>query len=185
MFIAALFTIPRTWKQPRCPSADEWIRKLRYIYTMGYCSTIKKNTFESVLMRWMKLEPIIQSEVTQKEKHQYCILTHIYGIYKDGNDNPVCETAKETQMYKTDFWTLRERERVGWCGRMALKHVYYHVRNESPVYVWYRIQDAWGWCTGMIQRDDMGWEVGGGSGLGTHVYPCGFMSMYGKTNTVM
>ena len=80
MFIVALFIIARTWKQPRCPSADEWIRKLRYIYTMEYYSAIKKNTFESVLMRWMKLEPIIQSEVSQKEKHQYSILTHIYGI---------------------------------------------------------------------------------------------------------
>ena len=80
---------------------------------MGTYSAIKKNTFESVLMRWMKLELIIQSEVSQKEKHQYTILIHIYGIYKDGNDNPVCETAKETQMYRTDFWTLRERERVG------------------------------------------------------------------------
>ena len=77
MFIAALFIIARTWKQPRCPSADEWIRKLWYIYTMEYYSAIKKNTFESVLMRWMKLEPIIQSEVSQKEKHQYSILTHI------------------------------------------------------------------------------------------------------------
>ena len=80
MFIAALFIIARTWKQPRCPSADEWIRKQWYIYTMEYYSAIKKNTFESVLMRWMKLEPIIQSEVSQKEKHQYSILTHIYGI---------------------------------------------------------------------------------------------------------
>ena len=80
VFIAALFIIARTWKQPRCPSADEWIRKLWYIYTMEYYSAIKKNTFESVLMRWMKLEPIIQSEVSQKEKHQYRILTHIYGI---------------------------------------------------------------------------------------------------------
>ena len=69
MFIAALFIIARTWKQPRCPSADEWIRKLWYIYTMEYCSAIKKNTFESVLMRWMKLELIIQSEVSQKGKH--------------------------------------------------------------------------------------------------------------------
>ena len=65
--------------EPRCPSADEWIRKLWYIYTVEYCSAIKKNTFESVLMRWMKPEPIIQSEVSQKEKHQYSILTHIYG----------------------------------------------------------------------------------------------------------
>ena len=79
-FIAALFTITRTWKQPRCLSADKWIRKLWYIYTMEYYSAIKKNSFESILMRWMKLEPIIQSEVSQKEKHQYSILTYIYGI---------------------------------------------------------------------------------------------------------
>ena len=81
MFIAALFIIARTWKQPRCPSADKWIRKLWYIYTMEYYSAIKKNTFESVLMRWMKLESIIQSKKeSQKEKHQYSILTHIHGI---------------------------------------------------------------------------------------------------------
>ena len=80
MFIAALFIIARTWNQPRCPSADEWTIKLWYIYTMEYSSAIKKNTFESVLMRWMKLEPIIQIEVSQKVKHQYSILMHIYGI---------------------------------------------------------------------------------------------------------
>ena len=80
MFTAALFTIARTWKQPRCPSEDEWVRKQWYVYTMEYYSTIKKNAFESVLMRWMKLEPIIQSEVSQNEKHQYSILTYIYGI---------------------------------------------------------------------------------------------------------
>ena len=78
MFIAALFIIARIWKQPRCSSANEWIRKLWYIRTMEYYSAIKKNTFESVLIRWMKLEPIIQSEVSQKEKHQYSILMHIY-----------------------------------------------------------------------------------------------------------
>ena len=78
LFITALFTIARTWKQPRCPSADEWIRKLYYIYTMECYSAM--NEFESVLMRWMKLEPIIQSEVSQKEKHQYSILMHIYEI---------------------------------------------------------------------------------------------------------
>ena len=80
LFIAALFITARTWKQPRCPSADEWIRKLWYLYTMEYYSAIKKNTFESVLIKWMKLEPIIQSEVSQKEKHQHSILTRIYGI---------------------------------------------------------------------------------------------------------
>ena len=78
MFIAALFTIARTWKQPRCPLTDEWIKKLWYIYTTEYYSAIKRNTSESVLMRWMNLEPIIQSEVSQKEKDKYCILTHIY-----------------------------------------------------------------------------------------------------------
>ena len=80
MFITALLAIARTWKQPRCPSADELIRKLWYIYTMEYYSAIKKNSSESVLMRWMKLEPIIQSEVSQKDKDHYSILTHIYGI---------------------------------------------------------------------------------------------------------
>ena len=81
MLIAALSTIARRWNQPRCPLVDEWIRKLWYIYTMEYYPAIKKNAFESVLMRWMKLEPVIQSEVTQiKKKHEYNILTHIYGI---------------------------------------------------------------------------------------------------------
>ena len=68
---SALFIIARTWKQPRCPSADEWIRKLWYIYTMEYYSAIKKNTFESALVKWMNLEPVIQSEVNQKEKNKY------------------------------------------------------------------------------------------------------------------
>ena len=76
----------------------ERIRKRWYIYTMEYYSAIKKNSFESVLMRWMKLEPIIQSEVSQKDKLQYSILTHIYGILKNGNDNPICRTEKETHV---------------------------------------------------------------------------------------
>ena len=79
LFTAALFTIARTWKQPRCPLANEWIKKLWYIYTMEYYSAIERNAFESVLMRQMNLEPIIQSEVSQKEKDRY-ILTHIYRI---------------------------------------------------------------------------------------------------------
>ena len=80
MFVAALFTVARTWTQPRFPSADKCLRKPWYIYTMEYYSAIEKNAFESVLMRWMKLKPIIQSEVIQKEKYQYSILTYIYGI---------------------------------------------------------------------------------------------------------
>ena len=78
LFIAAHFTIARTWKQPRCPSTDEWIKKLWYIYKPEHYSAIKRNTFESVLMRWMNLETIIQSEVSQKEKDKYHILTHIH-----------------------------------------------------------------------------------------------------------
>ena len=77
LFIATLFTIARTWKHPRFPSTDEWIRKFRYIYTMEYYSAIKRNAFESILMRWMNLEPIIQSEVSQKQKDIYCMLMHI------------------------------------------------------------------------------------------------------------
>ena len=80
LFIAALLIIARTWKQPRCPSIDEWIKKLWYIYAMEYYSAIKRNAFESVLMRWMNLEPIIQSEISQKEKVKYHILMHIYRI---------------------------------------------------------------------------------------------------------
>ena len=81
MFMAAPFTVARTWEQPRCPSTDEWINmKLWYIYTIEYYSAIKRNAFESVLMRWTKLEPIIQSEVSQKEKYKYHMLTYIWNL---------------------------------------------------------------------------------------------------------
>ena len=80
LFTAAQFTIARTWKQLRYPLTDKWIKKLWYIYTVEYHSAIKRNTFESVLMRWMNTEPIKQSEVSQKEKDKYCILTRIYKI---------------------------------------------------------------------------------------------------------
>ena len=78
MFIATPFIIARTWKQPRCPSTDEWMKKLWYTYTMEYYSAIKRNAFESVLMKWKNLEPIMQSEVSQKEKDKYPILMHLY-----------------------------------------------------------------------------------------------------------
>ena len=82
MFIAALFTIARTWKQPKCPSTDEWIKKMWHIYTVEYYSAIKRNKIELFVVRWMDLESVIQSEVSQKEKNKYCMLTHIYGILK-------------------------------------------------------------------------------------------------------
>ena len=80
MFTTALFIIARTRKLPRCPLTDAWIKRLWYIYTMEYYSVIKRNAFESVLMRWMKLEPIIPSEVSRQEKYKYRILLHICGI---------------------------------------------------------------------------------------------------------
>ena len=80
MFIAALLTIAKTWKQPRCPFTDEWIKRLWYIIKMEYYSAVEMNAFESVLLRWVNLEPILQSEVSQKEKDKYHILTLIYGI---------------------------------------------------------------------------------------------------------
>ena len=79
MFTVALFTTASTWKQPRCPSTDEWIN-IWYRYTMEYYSTTKKNKFESVLVRWMNLKPVIQSAVSPKEKSKYSVLTHIYRI---------------------------------------------------------------------------------------------------------
>ena len=78
MFIAALFTIARSWKQPNCPSTDEWVKKMWYIYTMEYYSAIR-NEIESFVETWMDLETVIQSEVSQKEKNKYCILTHVCG----------------------------------------------------------------------------------------------------------
>ena len=79
MFIAALFTIARSWKQPKCPSTDEWIKKKWYIYTMEYYSAIKRNEIGSFVETWMDLETVIESEVSQKEKNKYRILTHICG----------------------------------------------------------------------------------------------------------
>ena len=107
-------------------------------------------------------------------------------LKKRGNDNPVCETAKETQMYWTVFWTLWKRARVGWYGRMALKHVKYHTWNESPVQIWSMIQGARGWCSGMNQRDGMGKEVGGAFRMGN---TCTLMAdssqCMAKTNTIL
>ena len=80
MFTAAVFPIVRTWKQPKCPSTDEWIKKMWHIYTMEYDSAIKRNEIELLVVRWMDLESVTQSEVSQKEKNKYRVLTHTYGI---------------------------------------------------------------------------------------------------------
>ena len=80
MFTAALFTIAKSWKQPKCPSTDQWIKKMYYIYTMEYYSAIKRNEIGSFAETCMGLETVIQSEVSQKEENKYCILMHICGI---------------------------------------------------------------------------------------------------------
>ena len=80
MFIAALFTTARAWKQPKCPSTEEWIKKMWYICTMDYYSAIKRNEIVPFAEAWMDLETDLQSEVSQKEKNKYRILLHICGI---------------------------------------------------------------------------------------------------------
>ena len=80
MFSAALFTVARTWNQPKCPSTDEWIKRVWHIYSMEYYSAIKINEIELFVVRWLDLESVIQREVSQKEKNKYHMLMHIYGI---------------------------------------------------------------------------------------------------------
>ena len=130
---------------------------------MKYYSAIKKHTFESVLMRWMKLEPIIQSEVSQKDKDHYSMLTHIYGIQKDGNDNRICKTEKETQMYRKDFWSLWEKARVGCLERtVCILSIVKQITSLGGMHE----TSAGAWCTGKTQRNQVKREVGGGIGMG-------------------
>ena len=101
MFIAALFTKTRTWKQPKCPMTDEWIKRMWHIYTMEYYSAIKRNEIELFGVRWMDLESIIQREISQKEKNKYRMLTHIWNLKKkekeNGSDEPRGRTGIKTQ----------------------------------------------------------------------------------------
>ena len=114
MFIAALFTIARSWNQPKCPSTDEWIKKMWYIYTMEFYSAIKRNEIGSFVETWIDLETVIQSEVSQKEKNKYRIQTHICGTQKNGTDELVRRTEIETQMQRTNVWTpMGDTGRVG------------------------------------------------------------------------
>ena len=122
MFIAALFTIARSWQQPKCPLTDEWIKKMWYIYTMEYYSAIKRNEIGSFFETWMDLETVIQSEVSQKEKNKYRILTHIRGTQKNGTDELVWRADVETQMQRTNVWTPRGESGGGWgwgCNELS------------------------------------------------------------------
>ena len=119
MFTAALFTIARTWKQPKCPLTDEWIKKMWYIYTMEYYSAIKRNETGSFVETWMDLGTVIQSEVSQKEKNKYHILTHICGTQKNGTDEPVCGAEIETQMQRTNEWTPKGKVAGWWWDELG------------------------------------------------------------------
>ena len=120
--IPALFTIAKTWKQPRCPLTYEWIKKQWYIYTIEYYSAIKRNVnSESVLMRWMNLEPIIQSEVSQKEKDRYHILTHIYINQKKGAEEFIYKAAIGKKTQKIDLWTWERGEEDETYGKSNME----------------------------------------------------------------
>ena len=97
IFTAALFTIAKTWKQPKCPSTDEWIKKMWYISTMEYYSAIKKNEIMSFATTWMDIEIIIPSEVSQKEKDKYHMVTYMWNLKYDTNQH-ICETKTDSQI---------------------------------------------------------------------------------------
>ena len=151
-------------------SADEWIRKLWYIYTVEYYSAIKKNTFESVLMRWMKLEPIIQSEVSQKEKHQYSILTYME-LRKMVMITLYVRQQKRHRCIEQSFGLCGRGQGWGDLGEW-LWNIYIIIcktNRHSRFDAWDRVlgAGALGWPRGMV----WGGRREGVSGWGTHVHP--------------
>ena len=117
MFIAALFTIAMTWKQPKCPSTEEWRKKMWYIYTMEYYSTIKRNKIGSFIEAWMDLECVMQSEVSQKEVNKCHILMHIYvESEKIGIDDIIYKAEIETQTQRMNVWIPRGKGRWDELG---------------------------------------------------------------------
>ena len=171
MFIAALCIIARMWKQPRCSSADEWIRKLWYIYTVEYYSAIKKNSFESVLVRWMKLEPIIQREVSQIKKHQYSILTHIYMEFRKMVTITLYARQQKRHRCIEQSFQLCGRGR-GWDDlgewHWNMYNIIYETNGQSrfDARYWMLGADALRWPRRMV----WGGRREGGSGLGARVY---------------
>lgn len=125
MFSAALFTIARTWTRARCPPADEQLRRLWHASTMAQCSAIKRHASESILPRWMKLEPVLQTGVSQKEKHKDYILMHVYGLQKGRNNGATCR-ARTTRI-RTGFRTPWEKASVGRSERAALRRACHHM----------------------------------------------------------
>ena len=137
---------------------------------MEYYSAIKKNSFKSVLMRCMKLEPIIQCEVSQKDKDQYSILMHIYGIKKDGNDNPICKTISDTEVENRLLDSVGEGERGMFWENSIETNILSNVKQiASPG--WMHETSAQGWCTGKTRGMEWGGRWERGSGWGTHENP--------------
>ena len=136
---------------------------------MEYYSGIKRNAFESVLIRWMKLEPIIQSEASERKTLIQYINAYICNLER-WNNNRICKTAKETQIKRIDFLTLWEKARVGWFGRITLKNMYITICEIVLVQVQCMKQGAQSWCTVITQRDGMGREWEWVLGRGTHVH---------------
>ena len=126
MFIAALFTVASSWKQPKCPLTDEWIKEMWYIYTIEYYSAIKRNGIESFVETWMDLEIVIQSEVSQKEKNKYRILTHMCWIWKYWYRRSHLQSRnRDTNIENKCMDTMGERGVVGGIGRLGLTHIHY------------------------------------------------------------
>ena len=98
MFTVALFTIAKTWKQPKCPSTEEWIKMVWYIYTMDYYSAMKRNEIMPFSETWIDLETVIGSEVSQKEESKHYIILLLCGILKNGTDDLICKAEIESQM---------------------------------------------------------------------------------------
>ena len=125
---------------------------------MDYNSVIKSFEFESVEMRWMNLQPV-QSEVSQKEKNKYCLLTHMYGIQKNGTDEPICRAGIEMQTQRTDLWTQQRKNRVGLIEKVALKYIHYHVKQLAGGNLLYNTGNSTQ-CSVMTQRGEIGQRGG-------------------------
>ena len=129
VFTAVPFTTAQTWKQHRCPLTGEQIKKLCYTYTIEYYSAIKRNALESVLKRWMNIEPSIQSEVSLKKKNKYHIVTHMHGIQKYCTDKPICTAAIRDTYTENRLMDTAGREEVegGMYGEGQHANLNYHM----------------------------------------------------------
>ena len=125
----------QTWKQPECPSTNEWIKKIWYLHTMEYFSAIKRNEFESVVVSQRNTEP-------QKEKNKYHILAHIYRIQKNYTDKAISRDRMDTKLQRMDLWTQQGKERVGWIEKVALTYICYQVYIRQLVGSYYITQRA-------------------------------------------